>query len=127
MILDSRTYVRYADVADAVNGIDPDGAGQLHATLKPRLQEAYEELGYQQSFDLALERAIVLLLRTPVSDEVVLLESAGALYAFRDPALEGLTPAQKQLLRMGPRNARIVQAKLREIAQPVGIPSDRLP
>lgn len=127
MILDTRGYVRYAGVADAVDGIDQVGTAQLYATLKPRIQEAYRELGYQQSFDVALERAIVLLLGTPVSDEVVMLESAGALYAFRDPALEALAPAQKQLLRMGPRNARRVQAKLREIALSIGIPADRLP
>ena len=127
MILDTRTYARYAGVADAVDGIDPTGAAQLYATLKPRIQEAYAELGYQQSVDVALERAIVLLLRTPVSDEVVMLGSAGALYAFQDPALEGLAPVQKQLLRMGPGNARRVQAKLREIALAIGIPAARLP
>ena len=99
----------------------------LRALLKPRIQEAYEELGYQQSFDVALERAIVTLLRTPVSDNIVLLEPAGALWAYSDPSLEGLEPAQKQLLRMGPRNARRVQDKLREIALAIGIPQGQLP
>jgi hypothetical protein len=51
----------------------------------------------------------------------------GVGYAFADPRDEGLTPAQKQLLRMGPGNARIVQAKLREIALALGIPPQRLP
>jgi len=38
-----------------------------------------------------------------------------------------LTAAQKQLLRMGPENARIVQAKLCEIALALGVPPQRLP
>jgi hypothetical protein len=37
-------------------------------------------------------------------------------YAYVDEKLESLSPAQKHLLRMGPRNVRIIQAKLREIA-----------
>jgi hypothetical protein len=126
VILDTRSYARYADVADAIDGIDPTEAARLYATLKPRIQEAYVELGYQQSFDIALERAIVLLLRTPVTDEVILLESAGALWAHADSALENLAPAQKQLIRMGPRSARRAQAKLREIALAIGVPDARL-
>jgi hypothetical protein len=127
VIADTRGYARYANIAAAVDGIDPQGAARLYATLKPRIQEAYEELGYQQSFDVALERTLVLLLRTPVTDSIVLLEPAGGLWAYSDPSLEGLEPAQKQLLRMGPRNARLVQARLREIALAIGIPEARLP
>jgi hypothetical protein len=126
-ILDTRSYARYASVADAVDGVDPAGAAQLYATLKARIQEAYADLGYQQSFDVALERAIVLLLRTPITDNVVLLEPVGALWAYADPMLESLSPPQKQLLRMGPRNARRVQATLRAVAVATGIPADRLP
>ena len=44
-----------------------------------------------------------------------------------DPALENLAPAQKQLMRMGPRNTKIIQAKLREIATALGIDANRLP
>ena len=42
-------------------------------------------------------------------------------YHFADPALEALSPAQKQLLRLGPGNARRVQAKLRELAPALGL------
>ena len=40
---------------------------------------------------------------------------------------DGLTGVQKQLLRMGPRNVRIIQSSLREIALALGIPAERLP
>jgi hypothetical protein len=40
----------------------------------------------------------------------VAVEAAGpVLYLFADPALEALGPVEKQLLRMGPRNARLVK------------------
>ncbi|MHB8877533.1 MAG: DUF3014 domain-containing protein [Myxococcaceae bacterium] len=42
---------------------------------------------------------------------------------FKDPALEGASPAQKQLLRMGPDNGRIVKEKLRELARALKLPS----
>jgi hypothetical protein len=74
-----------------------------------------------------LERAIVLLLETPVQEDPVRVEPRGIVYGFADEDLEDLTPAQKQLLRMGPRNARVVQTTLRAIALALGIPSERLP
>ncbi len=48
-------------------------------------------------------------------------------YKYERDDLEALAPAQKQLLRMGPRNVRIVQEQLRAIARELGIPSGRLP
>jgi len=48
-------------------------------------------------------------------------------YAYADQRLESLTPAQKQLLRTGPRNVRIIQTSLRQIALALGIPPERLP
>lgn len=127
--LDSRSYDRYNSLAEAVASIDAQGSASLYATLKPRIEEAYRELGQPEgSFDRTLERALVSLLETPVRGGPVRLQPHGGTgYAFADPRDEGLTAAQKQLLRMGPANAHIVQTKLREIALALGIPPQRLP
>ena len=125
--MDPRGYARYAPIADGVDSVDAQAAARLCATLKPRLNEAYAELGREGSFDEALERAVVALLRTPALSANVGLEPKGALYAFTDEALEGLTPAQKHLARMGARNVRVIQDKLRQIALAIGIPRERLP
>ena len=125
--IDPSSFERYGPIADAVESLDPETAAQLCGTLKPRLVEAYAELGREGSFDVALERAIVELLRTPAVGPDTRVVPNGASYAFEDEALEQLTPAQKQLARMGPRNARIIQDKLRQIALAIGIPGDRLP
>jgi hypothetical protein len=123
-----RAYQRYDDLADAAASIDAAGAARLYGTLKPRIEEAYRDLGYPDTpFDRALERAIVSLLRTPAPDPAARVEPKGIGYGFVDPALEGLTPAQKQLLRTGPRNVRIIQSALRQIALALGIPAERLP
>ena len=123
--IDPRSYQRYDPYAAAVEAIDARGAARLYATLKPRIRDAYRDLD-PGDVDAVLERAIVHLLRTPVV-EGAQIESDSVMYTYVNPSLESLSSAQRQLLRMGPRNQRIVQAKLREIAQYLGIPPESLP
>lgn len=127
--VDSRAYQRYDTLADAVASLDAAGSAQLYATLKPRINEASAELGYGEgSFDRMLEKAIVSLLSTPIPSGEVAVHPRGAVgYSYADEGLESLTAAQKHLVRMGPRNARMVKEKLREIAVALGIPAERLP
>jgi hypothetical protein len=123
-----RSFQRYDDLADAMASIDAAGAARLYSTLKPRIEEAYRDLGYPDTpFDRTLERAIVSLLSAPVPTGTARLEPKGIGYAYADPSLEGLTGAQKQLLRTGPRNVPIIQSSLRKIALALGIPAGRLP
>lgn len=127
--IDPRSYDRYTVLADAVASINPTGGAQLYTTLKPRIEEAYRDLGFPDTpFDRTLERAIVLLLETPVVNGPMRVEPQGAAgYGFAEARLEALTDAQKHLLRMGPRNVRVIQAALRAIALALGIPAQRLP
>ena len=128
--VDPPSYDRYTRIADAVQSIDPAGAARLYATLKPRIAEAFGDLGYpDRQFDRVLEQAIVSLLRTPIPESRLQLRPSerGIGYAFADRRLEDLSPAQKALLRMGPRNAAVVQQRLREIGLALGIAPSALP
>jgi len=117
LFVDPRSYDRYNLHADAVAALDSVGTASLYLTLKPRISDAYRELGYPEGdFDRVLERAIGLLLETPVLDERVALHPNAVTYAYSDPKLESLSPAQKQLLRLGPRNGQAIRGKLEEIA-----------
>jgi hypothetical protein len=129
LYIDPRSYERFDKVAAAAASIDPAGASRLYATLKPRIEEAYRELGAPDgTFDRALERAIVVLLKTPVVDEPIRVEPQGGTgFAYVSPELEALSAPQKQLLRAGPRNVRTIQSALRLFATALGIPEDRLP
>ena len=126
--IDPKSYARYDSLANALASVDADGAARLYGTLKPRIEEAYAEQGFPHvPFDRTLERAIVHLLRTPTVDDVPALEPRGAdMFGYADSRLESLSAAQKHLLRMGPRNVRIIQEKLRELGIALGIPADRL-
>ena len=115
--VDPRSYERYNLHGDAIAALDSVGTASLYLTLKPRINDAYRELGYPDGdFDRVLERAIGVLLQTPALDERVALDPKGVTYAYSDPKLESLSPAQKQFLRMGPRNSQAIRAKLEEIA-----------
>ena len=126
--IDPASYSRYDGIANAAASMDPAGLARVYSMLKPRLAEAYAELGHSGSeLDTAVERAIVRLLQTPVVDGPVTLRSRVLSFKYEREDLEALTAAQKQLLRLGPRNQRIVQDEIRAIARELGIPSSRLP
>ena len=129
LFMDPKGYLRYNPLVGALTSIDPDGAARLYRSLKPRIDDAYAELGFPDTtFDTTLERAIVLLLRTPIPGDPIALEPEGGTgYRYADSTLESLTPAQRHLLRMGPQNARTVQTALRDLALALGIPPSRLP
>jgi hypothetical protein len=128
LVIDPRSYQRYDALAAAAASVDAAGSARLYATLKPRIEEAHNELGLSAiPFDRTLETAIVLLLETPMVADPIRVEPHGIGYGFVDAKLEQLAPAQKQLLRMGSKNVRTVQSALRTIALALGIPAARLP
>jgi Protein of unknown function (DUF3014) len=128
VFVDPATYRRYDRYALAISSLDARGTVRLYATLKPRILDAYRRIDQPATdFDPVLERAIVELLRVPVVEGEVELAPSGIVYAYVDPGLEGMSAAQKHLLRMGPKNVQAIQGKLREIADYLGIPVARLP
>jgi hypothetical protein len=128
--LDAKGYERYDIITDAFASLSATRTIQAYEKLKPIFQEAYRELGYpQKDFQKTLIQAIQRLLETPVVEREILLkeEGRGINYLFIDDSLEELNEAQKHLLRMGPRNTRKIQQKLREMALALGVPENQLP
>ncbi len=127
--VDPASWKRYDPAAAVVASLDPRGTVSLYRRLRPLVDAAaLERLGYgAEVFDQRLRRAILHLLATPVPAERPALVRANLSYHYADPRLEGLSAAQKQLVRMGPENQRRVQAELREIARELGVPADRIP
>ncbi len=123
VLVDPRSYARYDAVGDAVASVNVDALVIAYAALRPPLEAAYRALGYPDgSIDKAAARALHRIEVAPVREgEVALVEGVGTTWAYADPALERLGDVDKQILRMGPRNGRILQAKAREIAQALGM------
>jgi hypothetical protein len=119
--LDPRSYRRYDAVTGSLAGLDAGGSADLYRVLGPLFQEAYRDLGYpDRSFDDTLEKAIRRLLDVPVVEGEIELLKGDRAYHFEDPALEGLSPAAKHLLRMGPANTARIQGSLRRLAAALG-------
>jgi hypothetical protein len=126
LVIDPRSFARYDGLADAVASLDTAGAVKAYRTMRPLFDDAYRELGHPDgNFDVALQRAISNLLATPDLPADARLESRVQSYHYADPSLEGLQPAEKLLLRMGPRNERIIKDKLREILHELGFEERR--
>jgi Protein of unknown function (DUF3014) len=128
VVIDPRSYDRFSRIEEAAVSIDARTAGRLYQSFKPLLQTAYDELGNQEPIDRAVERAIITLLQVPAIDGDIRVEQTGEGigYEYADEKLEALTGAQKQLLRMGTKNIRIIQSQLRTFGMAIGIPPQRL-
>ncbi len=121
--IDPRSFERYDAVARVVGSVDAVAAARVYGELKPLLEGAYAEIAPpEQTFDGTFSRAIQVLLAVPVPQGDVEVVERGALFAYADPQLEGLNRAQKHLLRMGPRNMQIIQAKLRDLQGALNLP-----
>lgn len=115
MFINPESYKRYDLVAEVFASLDTEGCVILYRRLKPAIQEAYRDLGYpEKDFHPTLMKAIQELLDAPVVEGRIPVEKKVVTYMFTEPGLEGLSPAQKHLLRMGPENTRKIQNKLRE-------------
>ena len=114
LVPDPAGFAGYDAFGDAVASVDAGVAASAYRTIEPLFDVAYRELGHPEGrFRDRLDRATAALLAVPVLPEDTALVPHATMLRYADPALEALTPAQKQLLRIGPRNVRLVQAKLR--------------
>jgi hypothetical protein len=116
LVADSASYAVYDGFADGIAALDTAECARVYRLLLPLFGAAYAELGYPAAdFRKALGRAFDTVRETPVPDEI-LLQKGAVFLLFADPQLESLNFAQKQLLRLGPRNLRLVKGKLGEVA-----------
>lgn len=117
-VMDERSYDRYNQVTNVFLSLDTERAVEFYLLLKPLFAEAYGELGYPDGgFDEVILRAIGRLLETPDLTEPAKLVRPVVMYEYQDKRLENLSPAQKQLLRMGPKHSLAIKNKLRDIAR----------
>jgi hypothetical protein len=125
--VDPKSYDRYNLVAEVFSSINARRAGEIYQDLKPLIQEAYKEIGYpDRDFDETLAAAIDRLLMTPVPDEYLELSGETVSYKYIDRELEDLSEAQRQFMRMGPRNVQKMKDKLVELKTTLRLASSTL-
>ena len=101
----------------------------VYVRFYPLFQQAYQSLGYPNGyFNDRLVVTIDNLLAAPDITTDIALVRPNVMYQFADPKLEDLSAGQKLMLRMGPNNAAVIKAKLRELrAQVAGGAHDLAP
>ncbi|MBT3462780.1 MAG: DUF3014 domain-containing protein [Gammaproteobacteria bacterium] len=116
--IDPKSYDRYDLFVNIFESLDSEGTAELYVLVLPLLDQAYSELGLPNgSMNNTLFAAIGRLLEVPVIAGEVRLTQPVVMYEFEDSALERLSPAQKQVIRMGPINTQRLQRKLSEISR----------
>jgi hypothetical protein len=126
--VDPASYDRYNVIADVFESLSPAGCARLFESARPLIDQAYRDLGYPKGdFRQTLLRATNTVLRAPVVDLPLEVEKGVVSYAFKDPRYEALDEVEKHLLRMGPENVQLIQAKLRAIALAMGFSEAQLP
>jgi hypothetical protein len=113
--LDAANFRRYAPLTSVLQTVDAARLAHVYLRYYPLFQKAYEDLGYPSGyFNDRLVQVIDLLLATPQVTGPIDLVRPNVMYEFADPELEARPAGQKILIRMGPENAAVVMAKLKE-------------
>lgn len=115
-VLDPANFRRYEPVVKAIHAMDTQQLVATYQRYYPLFQQSYEGLGHPpQYFNDRVIEVIDHLLETPEVEGPIALARPAVQYEYADPKLESLSAGQKVLIRMGPENAALLKAKLREI------------
>lgn len=114
--MDASSYQRYDRYAAAIAAIDTDSVVTSFHALRPLYERAYKGLGLaSDDFDNAVIRTLDFILAAPEIDEPIELQQKSVMYLYADPQLEALPGLQKQLLRMGPKNIRLIKEQAQQL------------
>lgn len=115
LYVDPESFSRYDGYLDLLEAWPAGDLGRLIRDTDPLLDQAMAELGSQEPLVPQVLTIIDQILAVPLlPDEVELLQPK-VLYEYADPALEGLSDLQKQVLRMGPDNVARLQRYLTDV------------
>jgi len=114
--LDTAGFSRYDGFAQWVGGLDTPALVSLLNDYEMIATQALTRMGVTD-FDIrsAVLAATTQILSTPQVSVDAELMRREANWVYMDPELEALSSLQKQVLRMGPENAYIIQQKARDI------------
>lgn len=111
---------RYTRYVTAVNAVDAQALAKIYLRYYPLFQQAYIELGFpDRYFNDRMISVLNHLLATPAVTLPVALTRPKVLYEYADYEIESRSVGQKLLIRLGPENAAIVKAKIKQFRDAV--------
>ena len=117
VVTDPAGFERYDALTQWLESLELEPLLSSLESFIPLFREAWSYYGEDRTaFDMAVVMTLDLVIATPEVNlsEARLIRKEGV-WRFEDPAIEGLAPIQKQVLRMGPENAKILKAKAEQM------------
>jgi hypothetical protein len=106
---------RFSLYVDLLRSMDSESLVQWYSDIKPLINEAYSELGYEDDFTNTLQDAITRVLDMELPKTSMALIQPSVMYKFADPELEALPDTDKLLLRLGKDNLLVIKSVLLEL------------
>lgn len=120
-------FERYRPLVRILRETEAHMVAQVYFRNYPLFQQAYDSLGLGDTyFNDRLVEIIDHLLDAPEIGAGFEVKQPKVLYEFADPQLEAQSWGRKVLMRMGPDNAAVVKAWMRELRAELaaGVPRD---
>ena len=112
---DSETSKRFDLYVDLLRSVDSSTLVKWYVDLKPLIDEAYSELGYEDDFTYTLQDAITRVLDMELPKSAMNVTRTSVMYKYDDPQLEALDDSDKLLLRIGKENLLIIKSVLLDV------------
>ena len=114
--MEEASFIRFDKIVDALVGFDEQELIALYRLLSPLMRRAYSELGYSEdAFDAAVLDAISRIVAVNAQELPLQLVKPSVMYLYADSRIEDLPDLDKLLIRLGPKNVRQLQSKLKSI------------
>lgn len=109
---------RFSPYIDLFLAIDNQRLVDWYKQLLPLLNQAYQELGYEEQFFTdTVHLAIGRITTFDMPKNASTLIQPHVMYKYRDKSIEALPDAEKLLIRLGDENLSKLQDKLKQISQ----------
>lgn len=116
---DEKSSKRFNLYVDLLRSIDSASLVEWYFEVKPLVDEAYQELGYDDDFTVVLQESITHVLDMELPKEQIKLIQPSVMYKYQDQSLEELSDSDKLLLRLGKENLLIIKSILLEINEKI--------
>jgi hypothetical protein len=116
LLISPKSVRRYDLLAQTIQAIDTKAAVAVYLKFRPLMLQVFAEFNYPKgtSLESIVKKAAAEILAAPIIGGQIGVVRPSLFYKYADPVFEALNPVQKQMIRMGPENTRIIQNKCRE-------------
>ncbi len=112
---DESTTRRFTLYVDLLRSFDSETLVQWYFEMKPLIDQAYTELGYEDDFTDVLHDAISKVLDMEIPKDSLDLVRPSVMFRYKDANIEALDDSDKLLLRLGKENLLVIKSVLLEI------------